>query len=220
MSPRDSTTAGAPPERPHTKGEQTAERILDAAEALFAEHGFAGTSLRDVASAVGIRTPSLYNHFESKDALYAAVLERVIGPVMAMLSGVMGQPGSHHEGDRHKLIEQIMDLLGSHPNIARLVLHETLTGGHRLTPMMRAWIGPIFEKSAELVETGPGAERWGRDEIPHLVLALYHVVVGYFSIAPLYEELNGTDLMTKEARARQTRFLVDLVDSLFADPPR
>jgi len=65
----------SPLRRPRRKGEITAERILDAAEALFAEHGYAGTTLRDVAERVGIRIPSLYNHFESKDALYAAVLE-------------------------------------------------------------------------------------------------------------------------------------------------
>ena len=46
-SPTPQATAPAPWRR---KGEQTAERILDAAEALFAERGYAGTSLRDVAT--------------------------------------------------------------------------------------------------------------------------------------------------------------------------
>jgi len=68
------------------KGEVTAERILDAAEALFAERGYAGTSLRDVAARVELRIPSIYNHFPSKDALYAAVLARGIGPVLELLA--------------------------------------------------------------------------------------------------------------------------------------
>ena len=64
------------PARPRRRGEATAERILDEAEALFAERGFAGATLRDVATRVGIRNPSLYNHFPSKECLYVAVLER------------------------------------------------------------------------------------------------------------------------------------------------
>ena len=41
-----------------------------------------------------MRAPSLYNHFESKDALYAAVLERGVGPVLELLAQVAAQPGA------------------------------------------------------------------------------------------------------------------------------
>ena len=52
----------------------TAERVLDVAEALFAEKGYKAASLGEVADGVGIRSPSLYNHFRNKEALYEAVL--------------------------------------------------------------------------------------------------------------------------------------------------
>ncbi len=42
----------------------TSDRILDAAEDIFAEKGYSATSLGDVADRVGIRSPSLYNHFK------------------------------------------------------------------------------------------------------------------------------------------------------------
>ena len=58
-------------ELPVTEGAQTtAERILDAAEDLFAQKGYSATSLGDVADRVGIRSPSLYNHFRNKEARY------------------------------------------------------------------------------------------------------------------------------------------------------
>ena len=51
--------------------------MLDAAAALFAERGFGGTNLRDVAEALGMSRPSLYYHFPSKEKLLEAIVEEV-----------------------------------------------------------------------------------------------------------------------------------------------
>lgn len=59
----------------------TSVKILDAAETLFAEHGFAATSLRDITAKAGVNLASVNYHFGSKDALLAAVLKRRFGPV-------------------------------------------------------------------------------------------------------------------------------------------
>jgi AcrR family transcriptional regulator len=55
-------------------GQRTRQAILDAALDLFAQKGFFGTSLRDVAAAVGVRESALYNYFPSKDALFEALI--------------------------------------------------------------------------------------------------------------------------------------------------
>jgi AcrR family transcriptional regulator len=52
------------------------EVILETAGRLFAEHGYAATRLDDVAAAIGVTKPLLYRHFDSKRALYLALLER------------------------------------------------------------------------------------------------------------------------------------------------
>ena len=54
-------------------GQRTRQAILDAALDLFSEKGFFGTSLRDVASAVGVRESAIYNYFPGKDALFDAL---------------------------------------------------------------------------------------------------------------------------------------------------
>lgn len=56
-------------------GQRTRQLILDAALDLFADKGYFGTSLRDVAAAVGVRESALYNYFAGKDALFEALLE-------------------------------------------------------------------------------------------------------------------------------------------------
>ncbi|MEW5688238.1 MAG: helix-turn-helix domain-containing protein [Pseudomonadota bacterium] len=51
------------------------DRILDAALDLFATLGFDGTSMRQIAAAVGMRASSLYNHFDSKAAILGALID-------------------------------------------------------------------------------------------------------------------------------------------------
>ncbi len=106
----------APPRR----GEHTADRILDEAEALFAEHGFAGTTLRDVAARVGIRNPSLYNHFDGKEALYRAVLERGIGPALTSLEKHTEEQGEQ-AGSDEPFRGNLVKMLAIRPNMARLI---------------------------------------------------------------------------------------------------
>src|SRR3954469_7915676 len=58
----------------HADGRQTRQAILDAALDLFAEKGYFGTSLRDIATVVGVRESALYNYFPGKDALFSALI--------------------------------------------------------------------------------------------------------------------------------------------------
>lgn len=57
-------------------GDETRERMLDAAEALFAAHGFHGTSMRDVAVAMGCGIALVTYHFGTKNVLFSTVIKR------------------------------------------------------------------------------------------------------------------------------------------------
>lgn len=64
---------------------ETVERILDAAELLFAEKGFAETSLRLITSKAGVNLAAVNYHFGSKKSLIQAVFSRFLGPYCASL---------------------------------------------------------------------------------------------------------------------------------------
>lgn len=53
----------------------TRDKVIEVALELFAAHGYAGASMRQLATAVGVRASSLYNHFESKEALLSALID-------------------------------------------------------------------------------------------------------------------------------------------------
>jgi AcrR family transcriptional regulator len=59
----------------------TKERILDAAERLFAAHGFAGTSLRAITREAGVNLAAVHYHYGTKEDLLRAVLSRIVVPV-------------------------------------------------------------------------------------------------------------------------------------------
>lgn len=189
--------------------ESTRERILDVAEALFAERGLAGTAVRDIAREAGLTAPSLYNHFDGKQALYEAVLARGVQPLFAIITETNADAGSLSDEARQaaseRTLDAIMDHLAHHPNIAKLIQHESLTGGPSLSHIVHGWIGPI-------VESGMGAmslrrSLWNEDEQPMAVAAWIHVILGHFAMAPLFRELFGADPLAPAQIELQKRFL-------------
>ena len=56
------------------KNENTAQKILDAALGLFAKKGYDAVSVDEIAKAVGIKAPSIYNHFDSKQEIFDAIV--------------------------------------------------------------------------------------------------------------------------------------------------
>ena len=75
-SPQAAPARRRGPGRPRAGSEDKRARILNEAVVLFGEHGYAGTSLADIANAADISKAGLLHHFSSKDELFAKVLER------------------------------------------------------------------------------------------------------------------------------------------------
>lgn len=69
---------------PRRPGATAAEEILDAAAELFTTRGYAGTSTRAIADAVGIRQASLYHYFSTKDEILTALLEATVQAPLAL----------------------------------------------------------------------------------------------------------------------------------------
>jgi AcrR family transcriptional regulator len=201
-----------------SESESTRERILDVAERLFAQRGLAGTAVRDIAREAGLTAPSLYNHFDGKQALYEAVLTRGVEPLFGLI-GRLGQ-APRMETASVDVLDSIMDHLASHPNIARLIQHESLTGGASLSHIVHGWLGPIVSQGLEAMKNNPNTV-WSDDEQPLAVAAWIHVILGHFAMAPLLRELFGVDPFAPEQLERQKQFLRRFAQLMMvgSDPP-
>ena len=108
--------------------ERTRARILDGAEERFALAGLRGTTLASIASAAGIRRPSLLYHFPSKEILYAAVVERAFGALGQALATAMTGAGDF-ESRLRGTVRAFVGFVSRRPGIAGLVLREVLEQG-------------------------------------------------------------------------------------------
>ncbi|MCX2929715.1 helix-turn-helix domain containing protein [Mycobacterium sp. CVI_P3] len=85
----ETTRAGRPRLTERRRPGLTArEEILDAAAELFTTRGYASTSTRAIAEAVGIRQASLYHYFKTKDELLSALLHQTVTPTLLFLSAL------------------------------------------------------------------------------------------------------------------------------------
>ena len=90
---------------------ETVERILDAAEQLFAEKGFAETSLRLITSKAGVNLAAVNYHFGSKKALIQAVFSRFLGPFCVSLEKELDrrQALAEHKPELEELLELLLE---------------------------------------------------------------------------------------------------------------
>ena len=89
----------------------TKERITEEALTLFAEKGYKGTSVKDIADAVGIKDASLYKHFKSKEEIFNAIVA-LISDHIGGLSQKLGMPSDDADWGEAAIFYEKMDLKG------------------------------------------------------------------------------------------------------------
>lgn len=148
------------------------EEIVAEATRLFAERGYEGTSMGDLAERVGLRKASLFHHFESKDVLYATVLSQLLEGVQAAIVGAANAEGSI--ADRlDAMTDAITGMLGAHPHAARLLIREAMDWGPVMRDQLATTIGSVLAASVEFARTGQREGVFNADlDAEHLVISL------------------------------------------------
>ncbi len=113
-------TTGIPPSR--------RECLIMNASSLFAESGYEGTTIRRIARLCGITEAAIYKHFESKEALYEAVIQSKSRrhEITEYLAGKQGQGGI--EDVLRVIAEHILATTHEDPELMRMLLYSSLEG--------------------------------------------------------------------------------------------
>jgi len=186
----------------------TREAILDTAERLFSARGVDGVAVRALAQELGLSPSSLYNHFPGKQALYEAVLERGLRPIVEMI-GAQDRRAPVTRERVAAAVDVLVAHLGEHPHLPRLLQRALIEETVGVRDLIETWVGPLSRSGLEVVSELAPESGWEPDEVPHVALGLFGLVFGYFLNAEVLSRLGGwdADVMAPQQLAAQRRFL-------------
>jgi AcrR family transcriptional regulator len=200
---------------PAGSGQTTKELILEAALRRFGEHGYAGTSLNEIADEVGIRRPSLLHHFPSKEALYRAVLADSFSDWERLVDQAI-------EGTREgwpqveRMLRAAFTFFENNPDFVRLARWEALEGGPILRDQLTALLRPLFDRGADFLEREMDAGRLRRYDARQLLLTGYGAVLSYLSDGHLITGLLDVDPMSAAALAVRREHVIAVLRAAVA----
>jgi TetR/AcrR family transcriptional regulator len=209
----------------------TREAILNAAEVIFAEHGFDGARVDAIAKGSGYNSSLIFHYFGDKLGLYAEAVKRADREVTELLARVLAPlledesiAASAHafKAFLEILVTALFDYLVEHPRFVRMLLWEQAEGWQtysRIVSQLATEDGDQFEtlfrraRSAGLLRSG---------FVPLIQLAMIlQICLSYLTFIPLYQMAlqPGEDLFSPAALVRARQYIVDfVVGGMMADP--
>lgn len=181
-----------------------ATQILDSAERHFATSGYAATSVLEIAAEVGVRGPAVYKHFQSKEDLYEAVIDRLLAPIRDLAAQAEAAV---------KPAEAVGALLRhhvAHPNLARLLMHASLAGGTEMHLLVQRRWRPVVHQALRLIHASEPDDATSKAAL----MAFNDLILGYVVLAPLHAAVLDTDPTSPGAVDVQVALLEQLAARL------
>ena len=165
---------GAVSTRTRPAGDRTRERILEVALPLFADHGFAGTSVRTLAAAADVNVATLAYHFEDKEGLYDCVVQRLHEDLAGAFPSDRPPAGTPEEVLR-SYVRAAWAFTVQHRQHVRLLVRHVLDHGAQPEVILDRWSDRLLGQADALLAL------FRPDWPPHrrrlLVLSLMHLTV-------------------------------------------
>jgi len=189
----------------------TRSAILDVAEAQFGAKGFSGTHLQSIAEAVGVQKTALYYYFESKEALYVAVLEHMLETFEQVFLHE-----SHRKGITAETlvaaIDDFNDVLARNPNFAPIIMRIFIDRIQIDNTVIRRTVERIVDPLLKFYAAGVAAGTFRKMSARHALLTVVGAASFYYASGGSGAAIVGVEDLFDEAavdwRRREFRTLV------------
>ncbi len=197
--------------RKKVENPETAQRILAAAERIFAERGLAGARTDQIAAAARVNKALLYYYFGDKEGLHQAVLEHLFGQLRASIE--RAQPAS--DSPRTHLLAYVngyFDFVASHPNYPRIVQRTMMESSRQREWIARQYFRPLHQRLSRAIAQGIVAGEFRRVDPSNSVFTIIGMTVFYFAAAPVLSAILGRDALRPLAVAARKRAILDFLE--------
>ncbi|WP_185804813.1 TetR family transcriptional regulator C-terminal domain-containing protein [Pontivivens nitratireducens] len=156
---------------------QKRELIREAALDVFSAHGFRGATLDQIAEAAGLSKPNLLYYFESKEAIHAELMDRLLDTWLNPLREMDpdGDPLTELRGYIQRKLEASRD----YPRESRLFANEILQGAPRLGSELSGPLRALVEDKSVVLRQWMAQGRIVRMDPQHLIFAIWAVTQHY-----------------------------------------
>lgn len=159
------------------------DQILDAAERLFAQQGFTGTTIKQLGQTAGVNSALLYYYFGDKERLYRAVLERLVTRLVGRTAGRLATEAPPSQRIRG-FIEAQVETIMANPQLPRLFMREMLDhdAAHAVEQIQHL-AATSFKGLCDTIEEGQQQGTFRADIDPKFAAISTVAQVAYFFVA-------------------------------------
>jgi len=166
---------------------KTAEKILKAARTVFAEKGYSGAHVDEIAGRAGVNKATIYYQIGDKDTLYANVIHQVIGNTaqgIAQDVAVAGNP----EDKLKAFIAFIADAVDRNPELPSIMMREIASGGATLPRVVMEDIASVLTILAGILDEGR-KEKIFIETVPFLIhMMIMGTILFYKKASPIKDK--------------------------------
>ena len=187
------------------------EKILEAADELFGECGFDGTTIQRISEVSQTNKALIHYHFKSKEGLFESVLDRYFEVLSDTLQTALLGEGPLDER-LGKLVDRYMDFLEKNRNFVHIIQRE-VNGGKQMQRVIRHMV-PIFRLVLRAIHEAYPATRSGDIAAEQLLVSGYGMIVSYFTYSNLLKHMLPSDPMSREnllARREHIRCMIGII---------
>jgi AcrR family transcriptional regulator len=132
---------------------ETDRRILDAATEVFAEYGFSGARVDEIAARAGVNKATIYYHIGDKKKLYAEVTHGILGNTAEKIALIVGD-SIHPEEKFRRYIRTVAETMEQNPQKAPIIMREIASGAHHIPDIIPEDMARIIGLLSKILEQG------------------------------------------------------------------
>ncbi len=189
--------------------DEVKQRILVAAEELFAEKGFSATTIREIAERANVNSAMIYYYFKDKKGLYRSVIDFSANETYRMLLKAF----KGRRDPAMQLKEFCIEYARAHylnRDIVKLIHREMLTNGEDPSGFSRIYFKKSMETVKEILERGVETGRFKKIDVDLAAATLFGLILFIFLTEPIVTSLKNLPSLDEAAVVSITESLTEI----------